>query len=118
MAGEWVGHSLAAITDSYGRLPVDLDQLNVAALPVMDSAASSGPVPGPLRARLCLTTNATACGPYVEGMVVDTLDLGQPWLIALVVVVTLLGLVAVLIAIKCVCHSREDKAFNMQNIIV
>lgn len=41
-----------------------------------------------------------------QGIVVESLDLGQPWLIALVVVVTLLGLVAVLIAIKCVCHSR------------
>ena len=32
----------------------------------------------------------------------------QPWLIALVVVVTLLGLIAVLIAIKCVCSTRRN----------
>ena len=29
--------------------------------------------------------------------------MAQPWMIALVVVVTLLGLLAVLVAIKCVC---------------
>ena len=67
--------------------------------------------PGPLRARLCLETNSSACGPYVVGVVVDVLDLGgQPWLVALIVVVTLLGLVALLVAVKCVCHSRRKKS--------
>ena len=36
------------------------------------------------------------------------LDLAQPWLIALVVVVTLLGLIVLLIAIKCVCSTRRN----------
>ncbi len=47
-----------------------------------------------------------------DGVMIGRAALGQPWLIALVVVVTLLGLVAILIAIKCVCHSREDNALN------
>ena len=63
------------------------------------------------RVRLCLEENKSACGPYLEGHTVEELaELAQPWLIALVVVVTLLGLVAVLIAIKCVCTARRQGA--------
>merc|ERR1719225_284040 len=48
-----------------------------------------------------------ACGPYLEAKMVEELDLGQSWLVALIVIVTLLGLVALLIAIKCVCQTRK-----------
>ena len=74
-----------------------------------DSQGTSNPIPGPLRSRLCLVTNSTACGPFVVGMVVESLDVGQPWLIALIVVISLLGLVALLVAIKCVCYTRKSQ---------
>ena len=41
----------------------------------------------------------------VESLVAESL--GQPWIIALIVVVTLLGLVALLVAVKCVCYTRN-----------
>merc|ERR1719225_380828 len=53
-----------------------------------------------------------ACGPYLEAKMVEELDLGQSWLVALVVIVTLLGLVALLIAIKCVCQTRKKSQKN------
>ena len=53
-----------------------------------------------------------ACGPYLEAKMVDQLELGQSWLVALIVVVTLLTLVALLIAVKCVCQTKK-KASNM-----
>ena len=61
-----------------------------------------------LRARLCLQEDPLACGPYIQARVVDELELGQSWLIALIVIVTLLGLIAVLTAIKCVCQTRKN----------
>ncbi len=88
--------------------------------------ASGASVPPLLRGRLCLkdkpadadgatTTTDDACGPYIIADIVDVYKddaaaveggagAAQPWLVALIVVVTLLGLVAVLVAVKCVCH--------------
>ena len=63
---------------------------------------------GPLRARLCLERNSTACGPYVVGVMVDTLDLAQPWLVALIVVVTQITLIGLLILIKCFYKSHNS----------
>ena len=86
--------------------------MDAASLEDSSSSSSSNPVPGPLRSRLCLVTNSTACGPFVVGMVVEEIDVGQPWLIALIVVITLLGLVALLVAIKCVCYTRSKGGQN------
>ena len=97
----WTEHSQTPLQDLNYQIPVSL------ADPSSLSSDTDTPVSEPLRARLCLQTNITACGPYVNAVVVDTLEGGQPWLVALIVVVTLLGLVAVLIAIKCVCHTRK-----------
>ena len=79
-------------------------------LPILEEGVPEEEVrrPSGIRARLCLEENSSACGPYIEGRTVKELDLAQPWLIALVVVVTLLGLIAVLIAIKCVCSTRRN----------
>jgi len=66
--------------------------------------------PPGVRVRLCLEENLGACGPYLEARVVEELDLGQSWLVALIVILTLLGLVALLIAIKCVCQTRKKSA--------
>ena len=74
-------------------------------------AEEAAPVPG-LRVRLCLEEDMGACGPYLEAKMVEELDLGQSWLVALVVIVTLLGLVALLIAIKCVCQTRKKAQKN------
>ena len=63
-----------------------------------------------VRVRLCLEDNMSACGPYLEARVVEQLELGQSWLVALIVIVTLLGLVALLVAIKCVCQTRRNRA--------
>ena len=98
----WSKHSQTPLQDSILQIPINL------ADPPLVPGDSDTPVSGPIRARLCLQTNITACGPYVGGVVVEILEAGQPWLVALIVVVTLLGLVAVLIAIKCVCHTRKS----------
>ena len=100
---------------SYSSVSVDLERrrsVSYNQLPITDQGAEDrgqeapGPAPG-LRVRLCLEENMGACGPYLEARMVEELDLGQSWLVALIVIVTLLGLVALLIAIKCVCQTRK-----------
>ena len=81
-----------------------LSHAAAAQLPVREPGQGEAGV----RARLCLEDRRQACGPYLEGRVVEELRLARPWLIALIVVVTLLALVAVLIAIKCVCQTRKN----------
>jgi echinoid protein len=96
--------------ETYGRMPVTIAQA-YSQLPILEEGGGVEEEvrrPSGIRARLCLEENSSACGPYLEGRTVTELvELAQPWLIALVVVVTLLGLVAVLIAIKCVCATRR-----------
>ena len=70
-----------------------------------------------LRVRLCLEDNMSACGPYLEARVVEQLDLGQSWLVALIVIVTLLGLVAMLVAIKCVCQSHRRNSAKSGTVL-
>jgi len=95
--------------DTYGQMPVSMAQSAYNQLPITEQGSPQDyGHPAGIRVRLCLEDNLLACGPYLEGRVVDELDLAQPWLIALIVVVTLLGLVAVLIAIKCVCQTRKN----------
>ena len=95
--------------ETYGQMSVTIAQA-YSQLPILEEGVPEEEVrrPSGIRARLCLEENSAACGPYIEGRTVKELDLAQPWLIALVVVVTLLGLIAVLIAIKCVCSTRRN----------
>ena len=98
--------------ETYGQMPVTIAQA-YSQLPILEEGVVEEEVrrPSGIRVRLCLEENKSACGPYLEGHTVEELaELAQPWLIALVVVVTLLGLVAVLIAIKCVCTARRQGA--------
>ena len=112
-------------TGSYSAMSVDLVRLTGPVtstynqLPITDQGLTSderreeeaAPVPG-LRVRLCLEEDMGACGPYLEAKMVEELELGQSWLVALVVIVTLLGLVALLVAIKCVCQTRKKSQKN------
>ena len=98
--------------ESYGKLPLvampDGDDHN--SLP-LHRAVGAAPT---LRGRLCLDDSpmTAACGPYVLAEIVEVFidesnasgGVAQPWLVALIVVATLLGLVAILVAIKCVCQ--------------
>ena len=96
--------------ETYGQMPVTIAQA-YSQLPIIEEGVVEEKVrrPSGIRVRLCLEENKSACGPYLEGHTVEELtELAQPWLIALVVVVTLLGLVAILIAIKCVCTARRQ----------
>ena len=93
---------------SYGQLEVAGVEEEYSQLAVTEEEFSEAGPHLALRARLCLAEEPEACGPYITARVVDQLELGQSWLIALIVIVTLLGLIALLIAIKCVCQTRKN----------
>ena len=111
VSGGWskYGEQKLGEGETYGQMSVTIAQA-YSQLPILEEGVPEEEVrrPSGIRARLCLEENSAACGPYIEGRTVKELDLAQPWLIALVVVVTLLGLIAVLIAIKCVCSTRRN----------
>jgi len=105
-------HTYGQVPVSYGGTASPYSQLPITGQQdVLDppTIPNQPVLPNGIRARLCLEDDMFACGPYLEGTMVQELDLGQPWLIALIVVVTLLGLVAVLIAVKCVCQTRKNR---------
>ena len=97
------------VTSTYNQLLITDQGLTRTSEERLEEVAA--PVPE-LRVRLCLEENMGACGPYLEAKMVEELTLGQSWLVALIVIVTLLGLVALLIAIKCVCQTRKKSQKN------
>ena len=106
--GAWRKFGEKSLGDqNYGKIEVSGVQEEYSQLPVTEVGGKAGP-DLVLRARLCLQEDPQACGPYITARVVDELELGQSWLIALIVIVTLLGLIALLIAIKCVCQTRKN----------
>ena len=120
----WIPHSHHSLAlSSYSQFPLTLPTTTAAAATGSKALAVSStdddstdedptddtPKPGPLRARLCLETNATACGPYVVGVMVDNLEFNQPWLVALIVVVTLITLIGLLVVIKCFYKSHNSE---------
>ena len=108
--GAWRKFGEKSLGDqNYGKIAVSGVQEEYSQLPVTEEGGETGPDLA-LRARLCLEEDPQACGPYITARVVDQLELGQSWLIALIVIVTLLGLIALLIAIKCVCQTRKNTA--------
>ena len=117
--GGWVKHGdLALASSSYGQMEVSLAapgrQLGYNQLPITDQGAAeagaeAGEAVSGVRVRLCLEADRAACGPYTEARVVAELELGGEWLVAVVVVLTLLGLAALLVAVRCVCQARRNR---------
>jgi len=81
------------------------------------------PVSG-LRIRLCLTTNEVLCGEYDYAKIVKFTvgnlkqsPLGQPWLVAVLVVVAILSVAVCCLLIKCFCfRNKQPKKLTKEDI--
>jgi hypothetical protein len=117
----WIEVGRHALKDgeTYGKLPLVAlpDGEDPSLLSPLRRAVGASPT---LRGRLCLDGSTTpACGPYIVAETVEEFHddsgasgggVAQPWLVALIVVATLLGLVAILVAIKCVCRHGGSRS--------